>query len=115
MEVLERARAVDRERLRIARDLHDDLGGGLTEISLNSALAQDQSLPEHEVNGYIREITSRSAEMVNALDEIVWAVNPKNDDRNSLVTYLCQYAGRFCSPRLCRAAFKSRRSFRPCP
>jgi signal transduction histidine kinase/ligand-binding sensor domain-containing protein len=95
MEVLDRARAVDRERLRIARDLHDDLGGGLTEISLTSALAQDQSLPSNEVREYVREITARSAEMVNALDEIVWAVNPKNDDLNSLVTYFCQYAGRF--------------------
>jgi signal transduction histidine kinase/streptogramin lyase len=92
---LERERAVERERLRIARDLHDDLGGGLTEISLNSALAQDPALAAQETRQYIREISGRSVEMVNALDEIVWAVNPKNDDLNSLVTYFCQYAGRF--------------------
>jgi signal transduction histidine kinase/ligand-binding sensor domain-containing protein len=104
VEALDRARLVERERLRIARDLHDDLGGGLTEISLTSALAQDPALPMQETRQYIHEISGRSVEMVNALDEIVWAVNPKNDDLNSLVTYFCQYAGRFLQtvPLSCR-------------
>ena len=101
---LDSARLVERERLRIARDLHDDLGGGLTEISLTSALAQDPALSMNETRQYIHEMGDRSVEMVNALDEIVWAVNPKNDDLNSLVTYFCQYAGRFLQnvPLSCR-------------
>jgi ligand-binding sensor domain-containing protein/signal transduction histidine kinase len=104
LEALDRARLVERERLRIARDLHDDLGGGLTEISLTSALAQDPSLSMNETRQYLQEISGRSVEMVGALDEIVWAVNPKNDDLNSLVTYFCQYAGRFLQsvPLSCR-------------
>jgi len=95
LEAVERARLVERERLRIARDLHDDLGGGLTEISLTSVLAQEPALSMRETRQYIEEISSRSVEMVNALDEIVWAVNPKNDNLNSLITYFCQYTGRF--------------------
>jgi signal transduction histidine kinase/ligand-binding sensor domain-containing protein len=104
LEALDSARLVERERLRIARDLHDDLGGGLTEISLTSALAQDPALSTNETHQYIHEIKSRSVEMINSLDEIVWAVNPKNDDLNSLVTYFCQYAGRFLQsvPLSCR-------------
>jgi signal transduction histidine kinase/ligand-binding sensor domain-containing protein len=104
LEALDRARVVERERLRIARDLHDDLGGGLTEISLTSALAQDPGLSPQEARQYIHEMGERSVEMVNALDEIVWAVNPKHDDLNSLVTYFCQYAGRFLqgAPLSCR-------------
>ncbi len=104
LEALDSARLVERERLRIARDLHDDLGGGLTEISLTSALAQDPALSMHETHQYLHEVKNRSVEMINALDEIVWAVNPKNDDLNSLVTYFCQYAGRFLQsvPLSCR-------------
>ncbi|HEX3720615.1 MAG TPA: two-component regulator propeller domain-containing protein [Verrucomicrobiae bacterium] len=98
LEAMDRARLVERERLRIARDLHDDLGGGLTEISMSSALAQDPALSTHEARQYFQEISGRSVEMVNALDEIVWAVNPKNDDLNSLVIYICQYAERFLQP-----------------
>ncbi len=104
LEALDSARLVERERLRIARDLHDDLGGGLTEINLTSALAQDAALSISEKHQYFHEIKNRSVEMINALDEIVWAVNPKNDDLNSLVTYFCQYAGRFLQsvPLSCR-------------
>jgi ligand-binding sensor domain-containing protein/signal transduction histidine kinase len=98
VEALERAQLVERERVRIARDLHDDLGSGLTEISMTGALARDPSLSMDEAREYLGEIVGRSTEMVGALDEIVWAVNPKNDDLNSLVTYFCQFAERFLRP-----------------
>jgi ligand-binding sensor domain-containing protein/signal transduction histidine kinase len=102
--VIDRARLVERERLRIARDLHDDLGGGLTEINMTSALAQDPNLTMQDARQYFHEISGCSIEMVRALDEIVWAVNPKNDDLNSLISYFCQYAERFLQavPMSCR-------------
>lgn len=95
LEAVERARAVERERVRIARDLHDDLGSGLTDISMTSELARDPALSLPEARQYFSEITRASTDMVNALDEIVWAVNPKNDHLNSLTTYFCQFAERF--------------------
>jgi len=90
IETLERARLVERERGRIARDLHDDLGSGLTDISTTSALGQDPSVPTSEAREYFAEISQRSNDMVIALDEIVWAVNPKNDHVGSLATYFSQ-------------------------
>jgi signal transduction histidine kinase/ligand-binding sensor domain-containing protein len=91
IEVLKRARLVEQERGRIARDLHDDLGSGLTDISTTSTLGQNPSVPMDMARQFFCEISQRSNDMVAALDEIVWAVNPKNDDLGSLATYFSQF------------------------
>jgi signal transduction histidine kinase len=106
IEQLERQRAMDRERARIAQDLHDDLGSGLTEISFGSEFAQDPTLGLVETRQYTQEIGTRARELVAALDEIVWAVNPKNDTVPSLASYLCQYAERFLKPTRLRLRLK---------
>lgn len=98
LERLEQQRALERERTRIAQDLHDDLGAGLVEINFGSELAQDTTLNPEEVREHAREIGARAREMVTALDEIVWAVNPKHDDVSSLATYFCQFAQHFLKP-----------------
>ena len=92
---LEERQALERERTRIAQDLHDDLGAGLVEINFGSELAQDSGLPVEDVREHAREIGTRAREMVTALDEIVWAVNPRHDTVSSLATYFCQYAQHF--------------------
>ena len=98
LELLHQQQQVERERARIARDLHDDLGAGLTEIGLTSDLAQNDSLPDYESREYVREIGTRARELVQRMDEIVWAVNPRNDSLNSLSVYACQYAQRLLKP-----------------
>ena len=95
LERLTQQQALERERTRIAQDLHDDLGAGLVEINLGSELAQDFVLSPDEVREHAREIGTRAREMVIALDEIVWAVNPKHDNVSSLATYFCQFAQHF--------------------
>ena len=95
LERLEQQQALERERTRIAQDLHDDLGAGLVEINFGSELAQDPTLAPEEVREHTREIGTRAREMVTALDEIVWAVNPKHDSVSSLATYFCQFAQHF--------------------
>ncbi len=98
IERLEHRQVLERERTRIAQDLHDDLGAGLVEINFGSELAQDPALGIGEVREHTREIGARAKELVTALDEIVWAVNPKHDTVNSLATYFCQYAQHFLEP-----------------
>jgi signal transduction histidine kinase len=97
-ERLERQRLLAQERARIAQDLHDDLGAGLAEISFGSELTQDPSLSVEETREYTAEIGARAREMVSALDEIVWAVNPRHDTLPSLASYLCQFIQHFLTP-----------------
>ena len=90
VERLELQRAVERDRDRIARDIHDDLGAGLTQITLLSELARRES-PD-EVAGHLGQISDTARELTRTMDEIVWAVNPRHDSLDGLVTYICQFA-----------------------
>lgn len=91
----EARRALEVERARIARDLHDDLGAGLAQINISSGLLEFEGVDPEVVGPLVRDIGSRSRELIAALDEIVWAINPKNDTLISLATYLCQFAQNF--------------------
>jgi signal transduction histidine kinase/ligand-binding sensor domain-containing protein len=89
---LEQQAALHRERARIAKDIHDDLGASLTQISLIGELArQDRSAPE-KVAERIEGISNTARRAVRSLDEIVWAVNPRNDTLTSFIDYTGQYA-----------------------
>ncbi len=92
LERLEQQRALEEERTRIARDLHDDLGIGLTEIGLLGDLAgMGGQLPQAS-RERVQEITDRARTLAASLDEIVWAINPANDTSQSLVDYFFPYA-----------------------
>jgi signal transduction histidine kinase len=93
--VLERQRALEAERSRISQDLHDDLGTSLMEIKFLSTVAGSPSRSPAEVKECLADINHKSLELVKALDEIVWAVNPKNDSLRNLVNYLCLFAQEF--------------------
>ena len=84
--------ALERERARIARDLHDHLGANLTQVALLGEMAEaDKNLPE-EVESHAQQICQTARETTHSLDEIVWAVNPSNDTLEGLVNYACKYA-----------------------
>ena len=87
MEQLERRQAVERERARIAKDIHDDLGASLNLIAVLGDLARDDKAGER-----IEKMSTTARQAVKSLDEIVWAVNPRNDTLSHLVDYICQYA-----------------------
>jgi ligand-binding sensor domain-containing protein/signal transduction histidine kinase len=84
--------ALEKERSRIARDLHDQLGANLTQVALLGEMAKsDRELPE-EVESHADQILQTARETTRALDEIVWAVNPSNDTLEGLVNYAVKYA-----------------------
>jgi signal transduction histidine kinase len=81
------------ERARIARDLHDDLGASLTEVSLWAGLSAERA--GEEDREALSQIALKTKALVGALDEIVWAANPREDTVRSLVDYLAGFASEF--------------------
>lgn len=92
VEMAERRSMLERERARIAKDIHDDLGSSLTEILLLSELGQDGVGTREEIRGDLARIAERTRHLTRALDATVWAVNPRNDTLASLVGYVCSHA-----------------------
>jgi signal transduction histidine kinase/ligand-binding sensor domain-containing protein len=92
---LEQRNAVERERGRIARDIHDDVGAGLTEMAMLSELAQAEGRPPGEQRAHLDNIFRRARQLVHSLDEIVWAINPANDTLESLISYIGEFAQDF--------------------
>jgi signal transduction histidine kinase len=93
----ERQRAVEQERSRIARDLHDDLGSSLTEIGMLASSRPGSKMKPDEAHDRLGLIAGKSRCIINALDELVWAVNPQNDTLSSLAKYLASYVEEYLS------------------
>ncbi|WP_009958112.1 sensor histidine kinase [Verrucomicrobium spinosum] len=102
----EQERLVELERLRIARDLHDDLGARLTHISLMSGLAENEPQSESSRESFQR-ISAMARELVGALYQTVWTVNPEHDHLEALVNYICQLTQNFCDTARIRCRIHS--------
>jgi signal transduction histidine kinase len=87
----EHDRAIEQERSRIARDLHDDLGSRLTAINMLAMTGSRSKLTPEASHDRLQLIVDRSRSMVTALDALVWAVNPKNDTLAALAEYLASF------------------------
>jgi signal transduction histidine kinase len=92
VERAERQRDIERERSRIAQDIHDDLGAQLTRITMMSESARgDLANPGRAAAG-LEKIYDTARELTRSMDEIVWAVSPRHDTLESLATYLEKFA-----------------------
>lgn len=98
LDQLERQRAIERERARIARDIHDNFGASLTRISLLSQSAQGELQNSGQAVAQLNRIYDTSRELTRALDEIVWAVSPEHDTLDSLGSYLGKFAQDYLGP-----------------
>jgi len=95
LESAEREEELARERARIARDLHDEIGAKLTRLSLLGALAAEDAGGDATLCREIEEMSDTARETHRAFDEIVWSVSPRNDTIRSLSHYICKYAEEF--------------------
>jgi signal transduction histidine kinase len=100
----EQESALERERARIAQDLHDELGSQLTRISLLSGLLRADKDNPAQVAAHAGKLSLSADETVRALEEIVWAVRPDSDTLQSLVDYITHFAGELFEggPTRCR-------------
>jgi signal transduction histidine kinase len=90
--VLAQQQAMERERMRIAQDMHDEIGSKLTKISFMSERAKGELQGQEPVARKLNSIANTSRDLLQSLDEIVWAVNPHNDTLEHLAAYLGHYA-----------------------
>lgn len=95
IERAERQHAIERERARIAQDMHDDLGASLTRITLLSESARGELENPRRAAEDLDRIYDTARELTRTLDEIVWAVSPRHDTLDSLASYLGRFAQDF--------------------
>jgi signal transduction histidine kinase len=89
---LEQQAALQSERTRIAKDIHDDLGASLTQIALLGELARQDRAEPDKAEDRVTTISTTARQAIKSLDEIVWAVNPRNDTLAHLIDYAGQFA-----------------------
>jgi len=94
-----RMAAVSAERDRIASDLHDDIGASLSSIRIYSGAASKRftSDPDESLR-LIERINESSTGLMDRMSDIVWAINPKNDNVESIVFRMKSNAGELLSP-----------------
>jgi signal transduction histidine kinase/ligand-binding sensor domain-containing protein len=90
--ILEKQQAIEKERTRIATDMHDDLGAGLSRIKFLSETIGIKKQKDEPIEEDISKIRDYSHEMIEKMGEIVWALNEKNDSLSDLLAYTRSYA-----------------------
>ncbi|MEO5561899.1 MAG: two-component regulator propeller domain-containing protein [Chitinophagaceae bacterium] len=83
---------VERLRLRISRDLHDDIGSALTSINVLSKVALSKGGDQTEMSGYLSRIKDSTMITMESMSDIVWAINPRNDKLGSLMSRMKEFA-----------------------
>ena len=96
LELLQLQNSVEQERSRIARDIHDHLGASLTQIALMSESLSEQVTDPRQVASQLTRISCKARTVVQTLNEIVWAVNPLNDNLPKLLDYICSMSEELC-------------------
>lgn len=92
LDKLRRDQAVQQERARIARDIHDDLGTVLSRISMISEAAALEADPGSRQEERLNEICETSRQLTRTMEEIVWAQDPRHDSLDNTVSYFCTFA-----------------------
>ena len=86
---------LEKDRMRIARDMHDELGASLTRIALMSDLASFEAESDAAAAKRFGDISKAARSVSSTLDEIVWMVNPRNDTIERLVGYLGEFVAEY--------------------
>jgi signal transduction histidine kinase len=89
---VKRLRALERLRVQIAANLHDDVGARLTKVAMVTELVERETPESDPAKPHIRNIFKTVREITKAMDEIVWTINPRNDTVDHLASYIFQYA-----------------------
>ncbi len=89
---------IERMRVRIASDLHDDVGASLTEIALQSDFLQAGQV-EEEFKKSLSQIGKQCRHVVTSLDDIVWSIDARNDTLGDLTDRMQDYIINVLEPK----------------
>ncbi|HEY0677493.1 MAG TPA: two-component regulator propeller domain-containing protein [Chitinophagaceae bacterium] len=89
---LHQALKVERMRTAISSDLHDEVGASLTSISLFSEMARLSTLPQGKKEEYLMRIGERSRDSIEKMSDIIWSINPENDNLQQMLVRMKNYA-----------------------
>jgi two-component sensor histidine kinase/ligand-binding sensor domain-containing protein len=79
-------------RNRISTDLHDEIGATLSGIGILSTIAKQQVEVSHPANALLGRITDDALTVGNAIDDIVWSINPNNDDLDNIIARMRRHS-----------------------
>lgn len=95
---LQQQAALDQQRARFARDMHDDIGSSLTQIAILSEVAKKSMSDPGETQKHVGHISTTARAIIDNLSELVWASNPGNDTLDNLASYLREHIVRYFEP-----------------
>ena len=90
----EKIRMLEAERFRIAREMHEDIGTGLSALHLLTDVALHKNL-EPGLAAEIEHIANAGLKVSARIREIVWAIDMRHDSLEHLIIYFQQYATDF--------------------
>jgi signal transduction histidine kinase len=97
---------LQRERGRIAREIHDDIGSRMTQLVLHGEVAQSGLAAGSELQVQLVQICEEARGLLSTMDEILWAVNPRRDTLRDFAAYVCKYAQEFLAPTKIQCLFE---------
>ena len=95
---LDRQLILERERARISQDMHDDVGASLTRISMMSDLVKNRTDVGVGALQWLGQISDTSRGLMEEMNQIIWALNPRNDNLEGLITYIRRFAFEYLEP-----------------
>ena len=88
----------ERLRLKIARDLHDEMGSTLTSINIISKVAMENVSADATLKEQLQKIKDYSLRMMDSMSDIVWAINPSNDSLEKTLVRMREFAAEILEP-----------------
>jgi two-component system, NarL family, sensor histidine kinase UhpB len=99
-----RLKEIETVRNTIARDLHDDIGSGLSSIHILSKMASGAN---DKTVQHLNRITENAERIMESMSDIVWSINPENDSVEKMIVKMKEFAAEILEPKNIRYSFQT--------
>jgi two-component system sensor histidine kinase UhpB len=82
----------ENERMRIAKDIHDELGSGLTKIKFLSEILEMKTKDNQQIKETLQSITGTSHQLIDNMRDMIWNMNPMNSTLDNLVARVREFS-----------------------